>query len=192
MRLSGADFSFIREMRSAGVFEDAVPDKLQKIPRLVVCQCGDGHRFRDWFEHLSHSLYYDAELIHPVTLNGGALTLSPSSPLANRSGLPHDMVCLANIKEGCAIKETGVVLLGVHFPCGMASTFGVTPRKVLEHFVEAKSRLRTSIMGAQPIMLVHVDYDGYETHVQGRFRTYFFNRKAFEAWQSRHLEHATV
>jgi hypothetical protein len=184
MRLSEADYTFINEMRESGVFEDVIPEKLQANSRMVVCQCGDGHRFRDWFKHLSETLCYNAELIHPITLNGGALNLSFYSPLTNRGGVQHDMVCLQNIREGCEIKNTKIVPIGVHFPCGMAASFGLSARQTLSRFIEAKQRLRTSIPGVQPIMLVHVDYEGYKQ--KRRFYTHFFNRKKFEMWEQKH------
>ncbi len=181
MRLSEADFSVLRSLRDSGVLEDAIPDRLRNSPRKVVCQCGDGHRFPEWFKHLE-LLCDNDELIHPVTVNGGALTLTP--PLANRYGRPHDLVCLDNIREGCEIKDTRTILLGVHFPCGMAINNGLSVIEVFERFVAGKERIREKIRGAHPIMLIHVDYDGWRENGE-RFRTYFFNRKRFEAYLQR-------
>jgi hypothetical protein len=181
MRLSKADFSFLRGLRAADVLQDAMPARLRKFPRKVVCQCGDGHRFDDWYSHLKE-VCPNNELIHPVIVNGGALTLGYYSPLATRGQVQHDAACLQNIKEGCKIKDTNVVILGVHFPCGMAQSSGLKAADVFEHFISAKERLRKEIPGVRPVMLVHIDYEGRKKKAEDRFRTYFFNRERYVDW----------
>ena len=178
--LSTTDYNLIRELRreDVGVLEDAQPDLLTS-KRLIIVACGDGHRLPDLLSHKQH-LCNDAECLHLVAVNGGALAIPHSSPLANRGAIPHDQTTLANIQEGCHFKETNQIMPYVHFPCSAASSVNLSVVDCLNLLADAKNRIREVIPGAEMITWVHVDYNGHRSEKQ--FCTYRFNRKNFEKW----------
>lgn len=169
--LTSEDFRVIRALRSPefGVFVDPDQNNLQGERRIEVV-CADGDRVHDYLVH-QRKLCGEGGCLHVLALNGGPLAIAKNSPLSNRGGIPHDEVYVRNLQEAVGLKETKMITVTAHFPCGMAGTYNLGVEKVLDLLCEAKDRIRREIRDADIVTMVHVDYHGHPT--KHRFSTYF-------------------
>lgn len=184
MRLSADSYQTILSLRAAGVFQDIKTDQMSASRRFVAIACADGDRTPELMDfHRTCCGDRESLCFHAPARNGGGLVLAPSSPLANRRGLPHGLCCMDELIESCTIKDTRTVVLYGHFPCGAAAAYDIPVARALDYLVEAKDNVRDKIPGADVSLFVHVDYEGHNR--ERRFNTYSFNRAAYRSWKER-------
>lgn len=87
-KLSERDLEQVLEARKAGILGDLANSRLMLHHGLIMGGvCSDGDQLPEMLKHLNPFVeaQHGTERIHLIAVNGGALVLSPSSPLSNMS-----------------------------------------------------------------------------------------------------------
>ncbi len=208
-KMSAADRVFNERLRDDGVLGDISSDRLECGDGVIYNPCSDGHQFHDCNGHLSKVVAEKrgTALVHVIAINGGALALSPKSPLRTlgptavvllkKIGLPRwlqlllyipvfmvgflwrqDMVLLFNIWGAMVLKGMKTIVLQIHFPCGAAGLFSIEAREQYEHLVLAKRRLKRWFPDIKVPCFVHIDWEGDDLNK----RTYPVSTRDLESW----------
>lgn len=147
--LSPAQLAEHKILKSSGVLQAMEGHHLSTQQQSYLCFCGDGKHALDLTKFhatlcgVDHQI--SDELFHKIALNGGALVISPSNPLANLRGLPQDLVGLMNLEYALKLKGNhGYIALYIHAPCGAAKEAGMSSLiDIVDQGLRAKLRVRS-------------------------------------------------
>lgn len=176
-------------LRAAGVLQTLEGHYLSTQQQTYICFCGDGKHALDLttfhaalcgIDHL-----VEEALFHKIALNGGALVISPSNPLARLRGLPQDLVGLMNIEYALKLKGNhGQIALYIHAPCGAAKEAGIPSLvDIIDQGLRAKLRVRhvfpETVFDGSVRCYFHVCKDGDGAIDRN---TYFVSKDKWEEW----------
>jgi len=174
---SAADYQLVRDLRAQSIFKDLVPDLMPAQNGTIVVPCADGERITNLLTQHWAICGSGRNCHHTISLNGGPLLLPKGSPVAH---LGERRVLLEHAYGGHRLKAVTTIVLYGHWPCGAALGAGLSLQEALAYCVEAKDVIRTFFRkrGLEPdvILCFHVDY------ANGRQRSYYFDRRLWEAW----------
>lgn len=144
----------------------------------VFVGCPDGDQFNDVYEH--HCMMCPGEIRHhPLLLNGGALLLSPSSPVPKAKW--DGAVLMRHVQNATRIKGIHSVVFYAHVPCAVALQCSLDFLEVMRLLLEAKSHVRAFRLfsGLKFACFCHVDFgNGNGSNGHPKKRTYFVDREA--------------
>lgn len=180
MHISSGDRELVRRMRECGVLRDADGHRLDQTSGVIVVACADGDQMPDLFRFqsaMSEGHRQDPR-IHTIALNGGALLIPESSPIAM---VGEDRVILEHVRGAQTLKGISTVALYAHAPCGMAYGAALSFEAVIGLLMRAKTRVKEAVPGLKVACFCHVDKG------DGNRRTYFVSRDAHEQWRARRV-----
>ncbi len=164
-------------MRKTGVLCDTDGHLLDQSKGVILVTCADGDRFYDIFSEQVKMNGGRDPRIHTFGWNGGALRIARNSP-TNEPGHTTDVDCLRDVLDAMAMKDITTVALYVHAPCGKAAAHDLSFESVITLLIGAKRRIKEAAREACVACFCHVHYP------DGRNRSYFVSREAWEKWQS--------
>lgn len=179
MELSPADREMVKSLRDDfGIFEDVESHRLDQHNGVIMMTCADGDQIADIFRYQAAQTAEQSgrSRVHTFALNGGALLISPSSPLvAGKPFIPEYLV-EDQIRGAIQLKGIETLALYAHAPCGMAHSTHMSLTDVVSHLFEAKRFVKSRIPGLKVACFIHVDKG------EGNKRTYFVSRQKWEEW----------
>ncbi|MFA5061555.1 MAG: hypothetical protein WC526_00145 [Patescibacteria group bacterium] len=105
-KLSERDREQVLEARKANILTELADSKLMLHNGIILGGvCSDGDQLPEMKKHIGLLVeaQYGAERVHLFAINGGALALSPSSPLANMSRFYYEFLVENNLDFGWRI-----------------------------------------------------------------------------------------
>lgn len=186
MPTRSADTQLIKMLRDEGVLVDAEGHRLDSPNGVILISCSDGDQMVDIFHHTIHMLAKGGGKIRPHTFayHGGGMLLDHDCPLCRKR--PYDEIFMEGIADARAMKDIDTVALLVHAPCGAARMANLNVVQVLHHVVQAKMRIKSRWPDLKVGCFFHVDYPPCNDHANGRKRTYFLSKVAFDQWFKHH------
>lgn len=182
MQLTATDREQILTAREANALLPIENHRVEASVGTIFVGCSDGDQFKDVYEH--HCKVCANLRHHPLLLNGGALLLSPHSPI--RGAKKDGTVLLRHVNAASRIKGIHSIVLYVHAPCGVARAAKLDFFEVMRNLLEGKRRLRAQ-RGCSRLKVTcfcHVDYPSATSEV--RKRTYFVNRAKMTEFLTAH------
>lgn len=175
------DKKFLLELREFGVLEEVEPSSMDLVDGVIAILCGDGDQFFDVYGHIAGICKgkIGRERIHPLSLNGGALTISGRWPTPEEAVVYKRHVLQTRDPRVKGIKT--VVLYG-HAPCGAAGLCCLSIRQTIEYLVEAKGLIKNLGHDLKVMCFFHVDWEGDGS----KKRTYFLSRDKWNEYVALH------
>lgn len=220
-KMTEKDLDLIRYLREEGILQEVREQRLKFEDGVISLPCSDGDQSHDWRTHLGELVVRQRGEIrdHVIALNGGgALLLSPSSPLRTLAPvlpkmllegcdwprwllfisslflsfvgfvLRQDLVVLANIWGAIKLKNIKTVVMQLHFPCGAAGLCHMSVLEQLDHLILAKQRVKRIFKQVRVPCFVHVDWPE-DGGSKHRRRTYFVKTNELRSWLSVYRRH---
>lgn len=152
---------------------------------VIICACGDCDQERNYTAYLADTVH---GRMHRLQLNGGPLSISPSSPLhLDRDDcgaeVPVGVAMRTNIRGAVRLKQIRSLVLVAHVPCGAADTAKMNVDEILSALIAAKielsNRYRTTL-GVKVACFLHVEWT--MLGIEQRPSTYFVSREQTLRW----------
>lgn len=134
---------------------------------IITVTCGDGDRIEDI---LGHKRETHRCKLHALCDNGGAMLASEAFP-GNSEEWPWGRLLRRSVLDACEVKETNLVALGSHYPCGIAKKHGLSSIDVIRLTVDGRRELKAQKPELEVYCFLHV------AHLDGRPRTYTIDHK---------------
>lgn len=152
---------------------------------VIICACGDCDQERNYTTFLADSVH---GRMHRLQLNGGPLSISPSSPLhLDRDDcgaeVPVGVAMRTNIRAAVRLKHIKTLVLVAHVPCGAADAARMNVDQVLSALVQAKAELigrYGRALGVKVACFLHVEWS--MLGIERRPSTYFVSREQTLKW----------
>lgn len=175
-------FETLEAMRyGENVLRDISPADLKARSGFIKIMCPDGdqieHKFQqanEWCQ--AHGIKLRA---HPLTYHGGAGAIVEDSPM-NSEVFRNHLTVVENIKIAKKVKGFELIVLAVHFPCGMACACNVGVVQSLELLLAAREYLVDQFPDMQVVPFVHVAWPDKK-------RYYFLKAREFNAFKNNSL-----
>lgn len=175
----------LRQMKVDRVLQGVQGHLVNAANGVIICACGDCDQERNYTAYLADTVH---GRMHRLQLNGGPLSISPSSPLhLDRDDcgaeVPVGVAMRTNIRGAVELKKIQSLVLVAHVPCGAADTAGMSVDEVLSALVAAKIELSeryAATLGVKVACFLHVEWT--MLGIERRPSTYFVSRERTLRW----------
>lgn len=179
-----------QQMKADEVLVTAEGNKVNASKGIILCGCGDCDQERIYSSYLAEIV---TTRIHQVRYNGGALSISPHSPLhfvIDDDGSRHakGVVQTVDVRDSIIMKGIATVALVAHAPCGAAMGKEMTLDDIVGHLVGAKRELVKRYRGGEHDLgirvacFLHVDWPSLAPKLRKPPRTYFVSQEVAKRW----------
>jgi hypothetical protein len=175
--------AFIEKMVAAKVLDSLEKHHFHdKFSSAIVC-CPDGTKIghtqnllRDMYEKNVRKYVQH----HLLTHHGGALLLSPDSPIV-KVGHTTDVDMIEQIKMSVGMGYNSLITL-IHLPCAMARAHKMSPMEMFDAFVKAKKRIKEHLPEVTVACFVQCTIAGKNPEEISE-SLYFFSKSKYMAWK---------
>lgn len=119
---------------------------------------------------------------HLLTHHGGALLLSPGSPIV-KPGHTTDVDMMEQIKMSIDMGYNSIISL-VHLPCAMARAHKMSPMEMIDALVQAKKRIKEHIPEITVACFVQCTTSGKNLGEISE-SLYFFSKSSYMVWKNK-------
>lgn len=178
------DVALLHRLRDEGIMEEVRTGDMHLEVGMIAIFCGDGDQFDDEYMHMRGLFQYASARvrIHPLSLNGGALLISPNWPTASEGE-----VFVKHTLQAEGLKGIKTVSLFTHVPCGAAGLVHWSVAQVIDELINAKRRLKEQDPSLTVICLLHVDWSKCNGETDPRKRTYHVTKDKWLAARREYL-----
>lgn len=169
------DLKFLKKLRDMGALVEIEKHRFEALAsnRIIAIMCPDGNYFDGTYRLLKKY----APLIHPVSLLGGPLSMSPQNPLYKTDGV----TLISNIERSWKKGKGGIVTPIPHWPCGAGNDWGFSAEQMVVETVSATNHLREMLSLPKKVIIpfFHLDWTPDippENPEAKKCRTYYLER----------------